>query len=356
MSDFLTFVEGAFVNKVLSVANQWTQVGQINGTGNFANISLNFTNISPTESDTISIAISSNGTSPNNDDIIESNIPMPVGGVLSRENVIANVGEYVYILATTNNIACRLAGITQALQSIETIDAEILTLSSDVEYLSGAIDADVSNLQNEINSLSAQLASDNNNLQSEINSLSAQLASDNNNLQSEINSLSAQLASDNNNLQNQINSLSSQLSNDNSNLQNEINSLSSQLANDNNNLQNEINSLNSTVNANMLSGLFSTINNVTGSRGFGATYYNTTGKPMFVSAWGQVGGSPQGYGLYGYVNGIQVVMNQMGICGTDGNFGCGGCYPGISFIVPAGASYQINQGALNGVAGWIEMY
>lgn len=346
MSDFLTLVQGVFVDKALSVANQWTQLGQVSGSGNFANIALNFTNISPTQNDTISVAISANSSSPNNDDIVESNIPMPVGSVLSRENIIANVGEYVYILATTANIACRVSGITQALQSIETIDSEILSLSSDVEYLSSTIDSDVNNLQNEINSLTNLLNSD-------VASLNATIGSDVNNLQNEINALSGQISALSSTLSSQVNSLSAATA---SSLNAQASSTNSSISSTNSSvssLQGEVNSLSASV-ASIYTTLFSNLQNQTGARGFGGTYTNTTGHPMIVYVAGQVQGSSQGWSLDGYVDGNQVIVNNMDICSTGGNFGCGGTYPSIGFIVPAGAEYQVQAGALNGPTSWWE--
>jgi hypothetical protein len=370
MSDFLTFVSGAFVDKALSVANQWAQIGQINGSGDYANIALNFSNISATENDTISIAISNNSTSPNTDDIIESNIPMPVGAVLSRENIITDVGEYVYILATTSNIACRLSGITQNLQSIFGFGSDILALSSDIEYLSAVIDSDDNTLQAEINALT-------NNLNSDIASLSAAFGTNLNNaqntLQSEINALSADLYGSSGSLQNQINALGGQLSGNSGSLQNQINALSSSLNSDNANLQNQINSL-----SNKTSGLFGSINNVTGSRSFGATYTNNTGKPMFVSVTaGLTGNYPYYYdyvnsyndwinyaSLQGIVDGTKVTQNISSLYYDYGFYNYDYWYDwytnipvSINFIVPAGAQYQVTgSSSVYTLSNWIETY
>ena len=343
MSDFLTFVQGVFVDKILSTANQWQQIGQISGSGNFANTSLNFTNISPTENDTISIAISNNATSPNNSDIIESNIPMPVGAVLSRENMIAEVGEYVYILATTANIACRFSGITQALQDLEGFDAGISTLSSEIEYLSGVIDSNNTNLQNEINartitvsndvsSLSASVYVRVNILQNEINSLT-------NTLNRDIASLSTTVGDDVNNLQNEINALTTTLDNDVNSLQGQINTLGG-------NVQNAINQLNS-VNGK----LFSNLQNQTGSRGFGGTYYNNSGAPMYVEVTGHLPYETQGFILVAYVDGEQVGLVSTDIGGGTNYYS--GNYRTLAMMVPNGSSYQVNESNM-ALVSWFE--
>ena len=345
MSDFLTFVQGAFVDKVLSTANQWQQIGQVNGSGNFANISLNFTNISPTENDTISVAISNNSTSPNNDDIIESNIPMPVGAVLSRENIIAEVGEYVYILATTANIACRFSGITQALQDLESFDAELSNLSSEIEYLSGVIDTNNTNLQDEINALTSELNSD-------IASLSASTGGSVNNLQDEINALTATLNSN-------VNALSAAIDADNTNLQNEINALTGTLDSDVSNLQSQINSLNGSVSnainqLNSVNGdLFANINNQTGSIGLGGTYANDTGSPMFITAIVYPNQNPNNtrgaYGVQALVDGEVVAnTNYYGYGGSNIPVSC-------SFMVPNGSTYVVNSNCSFGVSSYTVM-
>ncbi len=348
MADFQTLIQNAFVDKALSSANTWVNVGQITGTGQYANLSLNVVNTGPTSTAIVSLAISDQASLPNTDDIIESNLSLaPNGGTLSRQNIIASVGEYVYILSNTDTVSIRMSGIVQALQSMAQLDSEILSLSSQQEInvsnissLSSQVSGNNSSLQSEINALTNQLNSDNTNLQNEINALSNQQQSD----VSNITALQAALANDNTNLQNEINALSSQLASDDSNLQNQINALTNSLGSDVSNLQNQINS-------NNLSTLFSNIQ--APSRGFGGTYYNNTGGPMFVAVTTTPNPNPNNtrgsYGLTAYVNGSMV--------GDSGWYGYMGAQATVAFIVPNGSSYQVNSFSSFGgsIQSWIEM-
>jgi hypothetical protein len=86
-----------------------------------------------------------------------------------------------------------------------------------------------------------------------------------------------------------------------------------------------------------------TWNNVTGSRGFNTAYTNPYSYPIAVSA--SVYGSAYA-GMQWYVNGILLGQNE---AGTNGPAAYNACF----FIVPPGATYQINGGALN---SWAELY
>jgi hypothetical protein len=103
--------------------------------------------------------------------------------------------------------------------------------------------------------------------------------------------------------------------------------------------------------------LFSSVNDVTGSRALGTTYTNSTGKPMMVGVSLYIDASPNGqrgqYGAYAYVNGAQVTS-----CGYYG-YSAGGNIPnGLSFMVPPGATYQVNNASSYGssVQAWTETY
>lgn len=86
--------------------------------------------------------------------------------------------------------------------------------------------------------------------------------------------------------------------------------------------------------------------NVTGSRAYGTTYYNTRGKPISVSTWSNAG-SP-GF-LTAVVGGVAVDFSQSTSTGTSQN-------NRVSFIVPPGASYVVNNSGAATLAGWSEMY
>lgn len=72
--------------------------------------------------------------------------------------------------------------------------------------------------------------------------------------------------------------------------------------------------------------------NVAASRTSGATYTNTTGRPIMVSA-GSLGSGSTGTATSATVNGVTVANNatQQVNCST-----------GVSFIVPAGATYSVS--------------
>ena len=85
-------------------------------------------------------------------------------------------------------------------------------------------------------------------------------------------------------------------------------------------------------------------NNVTGSRSFNTQYTNSRSYPIAVSASTTCSTSAR---ITAYVAGAQVAY-----WGWQFN-GCG-AYGGIFFIVPPGATYQLN--ASEGVQNWTELY
>jgi len=97
--------------------------------------------------------------------------------------------------------------------------------------------------------------------------------------------------------------------------------------------------------------LFTSVNNVTGSRSLGTTYTNNTGKPMFVSVVGypiNAGANTTSVALY--INGTLASQSQYGGGGGDGiNTVCG--------IVPNGSQYQVQTPIGNtGLSSWVETY
>lgn len=81
--------------------------------------------------------------------------------------------------------------------------------------------------------------------------------------------------------------------------------------------------------------LFTSFNNVTGSRSVNSTYTNTTGRPMVVSVTGNTyspGNNTTMLALY--INGVQMSINGYTGGGGDGNFSVVG-------MVPNGSQYQL---------------
>ncbi len=113
MSTVNSYVNGVIVSKAQSSANNWVNLGTVAGVGNFATIGINITNTSSTNNVSLNLAISESNSSPNLQDMIEYNLVLNPGGVLERSKIIANVGESVLIQGSTNDLACRLYGITQ---------------------------------------------------------------------------------------------------------------------------------------------------------------------------------------------------------------------------------------------------
>jgi hypothetical protein len=85
-------------------------------------------------------------------------------------------------------------------------------------------------------------------------------------------------------------------------------------------------------------------NNVTGSRSGGTLYTNNYAYPIAFSAYGSGSGSSN---TQIYVNGSLVYYNNAQWNGP-------GAIPGGWFIVPPGATYQINLST--GISGWWELY
>jgi len=80
------------------------------------------------------------------------------------------------------------------------------------------------------------------------------------------------------------------------------------------------------------------------SRTLGTTYYAPIGRAIFVSVWANSSGAGV---LSGYVNGLQIAVNSTTVATTLGI--------GISFMVPAGASYSVTGSGNITFAGWTEM-
>ncbi len=102
--------------------------------------------------------------------------------------------------------------------------------------------------------------------------------------------------------------------------------------------------------------LFSSVNDVTSSRGFGTVYTNTTGKPMFVTVTGYLLGETQGMTMTAYVNGTQVGASWDDIGGGTNYYPNN--YRTLTFIVPNGATYQVTEGGVPGMGlqNWVETY
>lgn len=98
--------------------------------------------------------------------------------------------------------------------------------------------------------------------------------------------------------------------------------------------------------------LFSSINNVTGSRGFGGYYTNTTGKPMWVTVTGHLPFESQGFSMAAYVDGTQVGYISTDIGGGTNYYE--GNYRTLTFIVPNGSGYQVNQSNM-ALQNWVEI-
>jgi len=86
-------------------------------------------------------------------------------------------------------------------------------------------------------------------------------------------------------------------------------------------------------------GFGQTWQNVTGSRAVATNYYNTTGKPIWVLVC-NVNSSSTGSA---YVNGVQIATFNTSATGTNAT---------VSFIVPVGASYQVQ---IASTYTWAEM-
>ena len=82
---------------------------------------------------------------------------------------------------------------------------------------------------------------------------------------------------------------------------------------------------------------------VTSSRSFGTTYTNSTGKPIMVSTTSYSTYNPS---AAGYVGGVLVAYSSPNTNGGNN------AYAGVTFIVPAGATYYVNG---NNMQFWSEL-
>jgi len=95
--------------------------------------------------------------------------------------------------------------------------------------------------------------------------------------------------------------------------------------------------------------LFSSFNNVTGSRVFGTTYTNSTGKPMLVAIEASFGTGGANVGWTMYINGA--------VAGGAGLSGSGGSHTStVSVMVPSGATYEAAWFGATGTFNWTETY
>jgi cell division protein FtsL len=112
MSSTSSYITGVLINKALSANNKWVLLGTVPAGANFATIGINVVNLSSTDVSTFTLAISSNSV-PATSDFIESNVSIGPGGILERNQIIANVGENIFILGSSANLACRVYGVIQ---------------------------------------------------------------------------------------------------------------------------------------------------------------------------------------------------------------------------------------------------
>ena len=134
MSSINSYLSSVFVNKAQSVAGTWVNVGTVQGTGDFATIGINITNTSTSNNVTFNLALSYQ-SSPNLQDMIEYNLVLNPGGVLSRSKIIAGIGENLFIQASTGDLACRLYGVTQSTFNEGTVSTINGTSSGTVQYV-----------------------------------------------------------------------------------------------------------------------------------------------------------------------------------------------------------------------------
>lgn len=98
------------------------------------------------------------------------------------------------------------------------------------------------------------------------------------------------------------------------------------------------------VNQSQVLGVGQTLTNVTGSRALSTTYTNSTGKPIVVYVLGSTT-SANGY-IVGWVNGAQIGGVSANATTSSG--------VSVSFIVPAGATYQVTN-SLSTLTSWYEL-
>ena len=96
--------------------------------------------------------------------------------------------------------------------------------------------------------------------------------------------------------------------------------------------------------------LFSSVNDVTSSRGFGSTYTNSTGKPMMVCVTGgEINSSQNTTIIQLIINGVSVAVNGV----VDSN---GGGFSYVTGIVPPNGSYSVNNLNNATIDSWVEIY
>ena len=96
--------------------------------------------------------------------------------------------------------------------------------------------------------------------------------------------------------------------------------------------------------------LFSSVNDVTSSRGFGSTYTNSTGKPMMVCVTGgEINTSQNTTIIQLIINGVSVAVNGV----VDSN---GGGFSYVTGIVPPNGSYSVNNLNNATIDSWVEIY
>jgi len=95
-------------------------------------------------------------------------------------------------------------------------------------------------------------------------------------------------------------------------------------------------------------GIGQTWQNVTGSRSLNTAYTNSTGKPIMVGVF---------YTSLGTSNNLTAVVDSVTVAGMVFSLSFGTLATGdsFSFIVPAGASYQINSSAAPTINAWSEL-
>lgn len=89
--------------------------------------------------------------------------------------------------------------------------------------------------------------------------------------------------------------------------------------------------------------------NVTASRTSGTTYTNSTGRSIMVSSFDTTGTNLTGYGTVNGTVAGSVITQQKIYHATDTT------NIGITFIVPAGATYTVTWGGTYGTIQWWEL-
>ena len=90
--------------------------------------------------------------------------------------------------------------------------------------------------------------------------------------------------------------------------------------------------------------------NMTGSRALGTAYTNSTGYPIMISVSASGSGGYINAILTGYVGGVAIQTN-----GSNSGTAGGTAYPSVSFIVPNGLTYQVNNAGGASLSTWLEL-